>query len=123
MKMNNYKKFKISKTIKENETLYGDKYQLSDKICQFKVQFKHSKYGKIVVDLNHYSNPQTRYGLGLNISKYSDLSGLLVREYKVKTMKLKTLYDKEVKEGKLGKNKVQSDFVIVKRPNFMIKNY
>ena len=96
--------------------MYRDKYQLSDKICQLKVQFHHSKYGKIIVDLNNYSNPQTRYGLGLSIKKHVDLSGLLVREYKVKSMKMNEIHDKRDKNGKIGKNKVYSDFVIVKRP-------
>ena len=116
MKMSSYKKFKLSKTIKENDALYGDKHQLSDKICQINIEFYHSKYGKISVDLNHFSNPQTRYGLGLNIKKCFDLSGLLVREYKVKTMRLNKLRDILKKDGKLGKNKVHSNFLIIKRP-------
>ena len=70
----------------------------------------HSKHGAIVLRLNHFSNPQINCGLGAQVAKTEGLSGMLVREYKAKSMRVNKLSNMKTVRGVVGTNQVLSKF-------------
>ena len=86
------------------------KYLSSPIVKQIRVSFDHSIYGRMTATLNHYSNPQMKSGVTIKYnthkSETKDLTGLLVREYKCKSMECRKLRKTKKLQGKLGNNKV-----------------
>ena len=97
--------------------LYNNAYETCENITQFQVSFEHSIHGKVTIDLNYFSNPQIKYGIGFSTkkAKLSSFSGLLIREYTCKSMEVSELRDVEKKQGVVGKNTVTSKFVVLKK--------
>ena len=94
----------------------GNAYEKSEKIGECRLQFEHSYYGLISLNLNYFSNPQIKYGMSLCVDKkIESLSGLLIREYKTESMELYDLTDEDKKYGIEGKNNVISDMVLLQR--------
>ena len=85
--------------------VYQNKYENSDNVAQCCVNFQHSLYGSMTIDLNYFSNPQIKYGIGMKLpNNTQDLSGLLIREYFTSSMKVSSLSDESEKHGVLGEN-------------------
>ena len=72
------------------------------------LSFHHSTYGDIVLYLKFYDNPQMKYGLDVNIHPYKTLSGLLVKECFVSSMKLDSIFSDNKVTPIIGKNKTIS---------------
>ena len=70
----------------------------------YQIKFDHSKYGNILVTLDYYINPQTKYGFNVRTQNHENLTGLLVKEYKTESMELENILDKSYKEGIIGIN-------------------
>jgi surface protein len=105
-------------TIKENKKynkLGNNNYDYSDEIKQIIISFNNKKYGIVNLELNYFSNPQLKYGISLNMKNYKhkELSGLLMREYKINTMTINELQYEDECDGKLGKNKIYSKNVLI----------
>ena len=97
--------------------LYNNSYETCENIAQFQVSFEHSIHGKVTIDLNYFSNPQIKYGIGFSAEKANlrSFSGLLIREYKCESMTLSKLMDVNAKKGVEGKNAMTSKFVVLKK--------
>ena len=97
--------------------LYNNAYETCENITQFQVSFEHSIHGKVTIDLNYFSNPQIKYGIGFSAKKANlrNFNGLLIREYKCDSMAVTDLRDIEEKKGIEGKNTVASKFVVIKK--------
>ena len=93
-----------------HERIALSKYECSETIQQIVVSFTHSVYGYTEILLNHFSNPQMKYGVGVNTCTPQRLSGLLIREYKCKTMTVHRLKNKKYKKGVVGRNPTLSYF-------------
>ena len=98
-------------TIKQETKKHGDGTYLTSPIVRLiKVSFNHSVYGKITASLNHYSNPQLKSGVTIKYNTHKpetkELTGLLVREYKCKSMECRKLCKTKKLQGKIGTNKV-----------------
>jgi len=94
--------------------LYGNKYETDTNIIQYKLIFNNNRYGNLSFDLNYFQNPQIKYGIGMNYDKNNrELSGLLLREYKIKSMEIKKLNSLKPCKGVKGQNKKYSKFVKV----------
>jgi len=98
-------------TIKQETKKHGDgKYLSSPIVKQIHVSFNHSIYGRMTATLNHYSNPQMKSGVSIHYKKTNpatkELTGLLVREYKCKSMECRKLHKTKKLQGKVGTNKV-----------------
>ena len=98
-------------TIKQETKKHGDgKYLSSPIVKQIHVSFNHSIYGRMTATLNHYSNPQMKSGVTIHYKKTNsatkELTGLLVREYKCKSMECRKLHKTKKLQGKVGTNKV-----------------
>jgi len=98
-------------TIKQETKKHSDGTYLSSPIVrQIHVSFIHSIYGNMTTTLNHYSNPQMKSGVTINYNtnkpETKELTGLLVREYKCKSMECRKLRKTKKLQGKLGNNKV-----------------
>ena len=98
-------------TITQETKKHGDGIYLSSPIVkQIHVSFRHSIYGNMTATLNHYSNPQMKSGVTINYNtnkpETKELTGLLVREYKCKSMECRKLRKTKKLQGKLGNNKV-----------------
>lgn len=100
---------------KKQTSLYNNQYEKCEHITQFVVSFKHSKYGKIKLDLNYFSNPQIKYGIGFSSPSSKSLSGLLVREYLLESMTLESLKDTSEVKGVEGTNEVNSQLLVVRK--------
>ena len=100
--------FSITQKILKHDKL--SKYECSETIQQIVVSFTHSVYGYTEILLNHFSNPQMKYGVGVNTCTPQRLSGLLIREYKCKTMTVRRLKNKKYKKGVVGRNPTLSYF-------------
>ena len=87
-----------------------NKYEKSEYIQQISIAFTHSVYGKMTLNLNYFSNPQIKYGMSVKVQHKEGLTGLLVREYKCKTMECHQLRKTKKLVGKIGNNKVNSVF-------------
>lgn len=88
---NNY--FKINYNVIRQSYSKGN-YENDKEIKQIKISFNHSIYGEIEFTLKHFSNPQIKYGIGIEMKEMEDaseLSGLLIREYECNSMKIKKL--------------------------------
>ena len=85
-----------------------NKCETSKYIQQIHISFNHSIYGNTRVTLNHYSNPQIKAGMGLQVSSTSGITGLLVREYKYKSFECRKLRNTKKMTGVVGKNRVLS---------------
>jgi hypothetical protein len=107
------KYFDFKTNIQKNSELYKDKYQCSETITQCSLFFHHTYYGSIRLDLNYFSNPQIKYGIGLTIERNKNLSGLLTKELNITSMKVKNITDTKKKIEKKGKNKVISKMLIL----------
>ena len=101
----------------ENTKIYNNAYETCKNITQFQVLFEHSTHGKVTIDLNYFSNPQIKYGIGFSAkkAKLRSFSGLLIREYACKSMEVSELRDVEKKKGIEEKNTVTSKFVVIKK--------
>jgi hypothetical protein len=100
-------------TITQETKEQGDGAYLSSPIVkQIHVSFRHSIYGNMIATLNHYSNPQMKSGVTIKYNAQNpetkDLTGLLVREYKCKSMECHRLHRTKKLQGKFGNNKVLS---------------
>ena len=98
-------------TITQETKKHSDGTYLSSPIVrQIHVSFRHSIYGNMTATLNHYSNPQMKSGVTINYNtnkpETKELTGLLVREYKCKSMECRKLRKTKKLQGKLGNNKV-----------------
>lgn len=108
--------FKVStEKIERGCMLYGNEYEKSESVMQLTISFNHSKYGLMRIELNYFSNPQIKYGIGMSCKKTKELSGLLIREYINESMECLRLDEVEKKKGKVGKNKKTSDIILVKK--------
>jgi surface protein len=105
-------------TVKENKKYNKSvrtKYEYSDEIKQIIISFNNKKYGLVNLELNYFSNPQLKYGIRLNMKNYRDkeLTGLLMREYKIDTMTINELQYEEPCNGIKGKNMSYSKNVLI----------
>ena len=92
-----------------------NKYEQSTYINQCNVSFSHPAYGLMSIQLNYFSNPQIKYGLGIKFPKNTKgLDGLLIREYIVETMTIQKINDKTDMVGVLGNNVVNSKMILMK---------
>lgn len=106
--------FKISRKV----TKPINKYSFSKHVEELYITFTSEHYGEINLRLQHYSNPQVKYGIVCNCHcGLSDLKGLLIREYKVKTMECRKLRKTKPMIGQIGKNKIRTFFKQVKDSN------
>jgi surface protein len=105
----------ISENVKKERLGYNRKDDYSEEIKQIVLKMNHLKYGKIILELNYFSNPQMKYGLGITMKKNNELSGLLVREYLTKSMRLDKLKDTRKMKGVVGKNEVHSKILVLKK--------
>ena len=92
-------------------------YEKSMEIKQIIVTFRHSYYGKMIVKINYFDNPQIKYGVGLSVlaNKDEELNGLLMRECLVESMELDNLFDYSYKEPINKLNENNSYFMVVKK--------
>ena len=101
--------FTLKQETKKNSI---DENQKSPIIQQIHVSFNHSIYGPMTTTLNHFSNPQNKSGMSIKFNKANpitqDLTGLLIREYKCKSMECRKLRKTKKMIGKIGKNKLSS---------------
>ena len=103
--------FQISRRV----TKPVNKYSFSKHVEELYITFESKHYGEINLRLQHYSNPQVKYGIVCNCyCGLLDLKGLLIREYKVKTMECRKLRRTKPMVGKVGKNKVKTFFKGIK---------
>ena len=91
-----------------------NKYEKSEKVTQCVVSFTHPLHGTMSLELNYFSNPQIKYGIGMCIpdSGVEELDGLLIREYLTESIDTK-INDESYKTGILGKNGVISEMVLI----------
>ena len=61
------------------------------------IEFTHSVYGLMSVELIHFANPQLKYGVSCSMQRPTGLSGLLIKESKCKTMRSKLYNVKPIK--------------------------
>ena len=106
--------FSFEQKKKKQTSLYNNQYEKCEHITQFVVSFKHSKYGQVKLDLNYFSNPQIKYGIGFSSRSTKSLCGLLVREYILESMTLESIKDVSKIKGIEGKNRVNSQLLIFK---------
>lgn len=78
------------------------------KIKKNVIIFIHSKYGEIKITLHNTKNIMMKNSFRLNVKYDNELSGLLIDEYFIDTMKLNKLEDLSLKHGKLIKNLILS---------------
>ena len=91
-----------------NKPYYSSITKILSNNRYIKVSFNHSKYGAIHIKLNHFTNPQIKYGFDFNVKRINDLTGLFIREYKYKSMMCRKLKNTKKCHGIIGKNKIQS---------------
>lgn len=115
MTKNSSSYFSFEQKQMKQTSLYNNQYEKCEHITQFVVSFKHSKYGKINLDLNYFSNPQIKYGIGFSSPSSKSLSGLLVREYLLESMTLESLKDTSEVKGVEGTNEVNSQLLVVRK--------
>ena len=108
--LTNSKYFSIQQEQLTNKADHNNKYEYAGEIQQIRVSFMHSKHGAIVLRFNHFSNPQINCGLGAQVAKTEGLSGMLVREYKAKSMRVSKLSNMKTVRGIVGTNQVLSKF-------------
>lgn len=105
--------YKFDKKIFYNH-LNKNKYEQSSSIHQCDVSFKHPINGSMSLQLNYFSNPQIKYGIGVKFPMNTNgLDGLLIREYKTDSMRVPTLIDTEYKNGVYGKNDAITKMIIL----------
>ena len=105
--------YKFDKKIFYNH-LNKNKYEQSSSIHQCAVSFKHPINGSMSLQLNYFSNPQIKYGIGVKFPMNTNgLDGLLIREYKTDSMRVPTLIDTEYKNGVYGKNDAITKMIIL----------
>ena len=69
------------------------------------LSFVHSRYGRLEIQIRTFLNPQTKYGFSFTCSRISNLSGLLIREYDLKSMRLKNIKNETPLRGVRKTNK------------------
>ena len=110
--MNEEEYFSItSETQKGVCTPYGNKYQTALGGVQItKVCFTHSQYGKLEVHASFSSNPWVKHGIAAKLSRAAvpDLTGLFIREYQCKSMRVNKLTSQRKKTGIVKKNRVKT---------------
>ena len=89
-------------------------YEKSLDINQIEITFTHSIYGKMIVCINYFDNPQIKYGISINMVFNNEVNGLLIRECLVDSMELNDLFDNEYKYEIDGLNNNNSYFITVK---------
>ena len=99
---------------RENPDLMNN-YEKTLEIKQIEITFRHSVYGKMILCINYFDNPQIKYGVSIKMVNNSEVRGLLVREYLVESMELNDIFDYEYKDGEIGYNNNNSYFAIVKK--------
>lgn len=87
---------------------YNDYFKFNKNI----LSFKHSKYGTIKLSILNIKNILMKHSFKLKIKYEKSLSGLLVNEYLVESMKVSNLYNDKIKKGQLGKNYVFSKLFV-----------
>lgn len=92
-----------------------NKYEQCDEIKQIKIKFKHTVYGKCIVYLNYFSNPQIKYGISFWAETFKHMTGLLVREYSINHMTLEDIYQTHYCKCQKFKNPTYADFVITSK--------
>lgn len=77
------------------------------------VEFSHSIYGSININLDYFSAPQTKYGIGITVNNSTGLSGLLICEYKCKLMECYKLKNNKFinSKHKIGINKSRMKYI------------
>ena len=101
------------KTLTSSGATSYNKYERCEAIGKVCISFQHDTYGLMCLELNHFSNPQIKYGLSF-ISSYTNImSGLFVQEYDISSMKVKDMNSKKYCEEKPGINEVMSNLCIV----------
>ena len=98
--------------------LSHNKYEQSETLVQINVSFEHSIYGQMCFDFNYFSNPQIKYGIGLSEGLVSGMTGLMIREYKTSSMRLKNISEEREKEGEIGKNAKASELLVLKNNTY-----
>ena len=81
----------------------GNEIQLLNKHC---ARIVDKELGTVTLNFNFLSNPQEKYGIAMSCSNINKLTGLMMKEFIATSMEVKSLLDKQPKEGKLGANKV-----------------
>ena len=99
---------------KENPDLVNN-YERTLEIKQIEITFTHSIYGKMILCINYFDNPQIKYGISINMVFNNEVNGLLIRECLVDSMELNDLFDTEYKYEIEGVNNNNSYFEIVKK--------
>lgn len=109
--------FKVHRKENNSGKIYNNKYESDGGISQLVISFRHSKYGNIEVELNYFSNPQIKYGIGIKSRAIKELEGLLVREYICSSAECEKLNDIRLKKLKRGKNKINSELLLISKKN------
>jgi hypothetical protein len=94
--------FKITQETSKNKKVVD--YESSLMVTQVYITFKNAQYGSMRLTLNNFSNPQIKYGIGLDIVYPQDLTGLLIREYESKSLECNSLKSVENLSGVLSVN-------------------
>ena len=101
---------------KDNIQKIGNQIKLLNKHT---IRINDAELGEMTLKFNYLDNPQEKYGLEFSCSRPEKLSGLLLKEYLAESMMIDGLLDKKYKNGVLGKNKVLSSFIKIRK----IKQY
>lgn len=63
------------------------------------IQFDHKIYGTINLSIRTFLNPQIKYGFSFKCEDINDLTGLMVREYALKSMRIKNIKSRKLLNG------------------------
>jgi hypothetical protein len=92
-------------------TPYGDKYQKTlGGVYIAKIGFTHLRYGKLEIHATFSSNPWLKHGLAGKFTASAveeSLTGLFIREYQCKSMRVNRLTSQRKKTGILKKNRAK----------------
>lgn len=108
----NYFRFNMKKEPNKNGM---NKYEACEVIVKLTVTFKHTLHGTCVLELNYFSNPQIKYGISIQlpIESQTTFSGLFIREYEEKSMRVNHIYDTRPVKNLLRKNKHYSKLMLI----------
>lgn len=73
---------------------------------EYIIKFNHSVHGILQLHIRTFLNPQIKYGFSLQCEDITKLSGLLVREYALKSMRVKNIKNGKHLNGTRKRNRV-----------------
>jgi len=107
--------FTITSDAREGKcTPYGDKHQaVLHGVRAVLISFTHSLYGRMEIHASFSSNPWVKHGLAARLpsnAAQQGLTGLLIREYHCKSMRVNKLTSRRKKTGTAKRNRVKVRF-------------